>query len=293
MTEGCCAAFYETAGYPVVRTASTNWYAASSRIYHSLPDSRCIDPSEDEINGLLVSRRLIGVQFASHDRGEASHLYCARGDYDERSLRRTFQQSVRKARVHCTVTEIGFDDLWRLGKRVNDDVRARRLWVDPHLIDPLLWRRYCDAGKQTPGIVVFGCFVAGELASWIIGGIEEQTCYGLHMMSRADLRSLRPNNLLYYEFTRAALNRDDVECVNTGLEVAPPVGKLDRFKRYAGYRKEPCHFAAALHPLLGAVFLKRTGRSLLRLGRRLLAAESRLGRLRALAERARASQRTR
>jgi hypothetical protein len=291
MSTGQCAAFYEAAGYVVVRTASASWYNASSRIYRSLPDSRCIEPTQEELRTLLVSRRLLGVEFATRQgRGYRCHYYCARSGYDERVLHRTFQQSVRRARAACTVRELSFDDLHRLGAPVNHDVRARRRWVDPHLIDPTLWRRYCDAGKATPGVVVFGCFAAGELASWIAGVVEDRTCYGLQMMSRADLRSLRPNNLLYYQFTTAMLARDDVNCVNTGLEPTPPAGNMDRFKRYAGYSKEPCQLAAAIHPAVGAILLGRAGGPLLALGRRFSPPESRLGRVEALATKARASQ---
>lgn len=284
MSLGRCAAFYEAAGYIVERTASASWYNASSRIYRSLPDARCIDPTEDELRELLVSRRLLGLEFANRQgRGFASRRYCARGSYDERSLHRTFQQSVRKGRAACVARELSFDELWRFGMPINLDVRARRRWVDPHLVEPAQWRRYCEAGNASPGTVVYGCFAGSELASWINGVVEERTCYGLQMMSRADLRPLRPNNVLYYEFTRAMLARDDVDCVTAGLESVPPVGRIDRFKRYAGYIKEPCHFAATLHPLVGSLLLTRPAAPFLGLARHLVVAESRLGRVRDLA----------
>ncbi len=278
MSRGRCAAFYEAAGYIVARTACASWYNASSWIYRSLPGSRCIDPTEDELRELMLSRRLLGVEFANRrGRGFASHRYRARGDYDERSLHRTFEQGVRRGRAACVARELSFDELWRFGLPVNLDVRARR-WVDPHLVEPAQWKRYCEAGKATPGMAVYGCFAGDELASWISGVVEEGTCYGIQMMSRADLRPLRPNNLLYYEFTRAMLARDDVDCVCTGLESTPPAGKIDRFKRYAGYSKEPCHFAAAVHPLIGSTLRTRPAAPFLRSARRLVAAQSRLWR---------------
>jgi len=197
---------------------------------------------------LFHRRCLLGVRFPSlRKSGVESALFVVRDkNYDFHSLQRQFRQHVQKGLKHCEINEIDFDYLFRHGMPVNYDAMARRRQKLPHFVDLTQWRRFCDAGKRTPGAGVIGSFVRGELASYLIYFIADKICHGLHMISRTDAKSYRANHLLYYVYTKTMISRTEIEAVTTGLQSLSPVGQIDEFKRHAGYQKEPCYLSVAL-----------------------------------------------
>lgn len=221
------AQFYETAGYKVIRTKSSYWYSVSQHIYQSLPPNRLIDPSEEELQELFRRSRLLGVQFPClRNAGTEAGFFVVRDKcYGLHSMQRQFRQHVQKGMKHCEVREIDFDDLYRYGMPVNLDTMARRNYKIPRFTDLKLWRRFCDAGKNTPGAGVKGSFVQGKLASYLIYFIADKTCHGMYLMSWADMRAYCPNHALYYAYTKELISREGIEAVTTGLQAIPPLDK--------------------------------------------------------------------
>jgi hypothetical protein len=199
-------------------------------------------------------------------------------------MHRAFRQNVLRGMEACEVRELDFDEVERLGPAVNAEALARRGSSDPRFLDPGHWRRFCAAGRTSPGAGALGSFHAGRLASYLVYVVDAETCHGLHMLSSDWGRPHRPNHLLYFEFTRRMIARPDVACVSTGLRPVPAAGEIDRFKRQAGYRTEPCRLAAVLHPAVERVLLARPAAALLA-----RVADARLRRVRAVADMARAS----
>lgn len=266
------AQFYETIGYKVIRTESSYWYSASKRIYRSLPADRVLDPSEEELQGLFRRYRLLGVQFPNRRKGgwESSLFVVRDRNYGLHSLQRQFRQHVKKGLEQCEVREIDFDELHGVGMPVNIDAMARREYTIHHFVTPKLWRRFCDAGKGTPGAGALGSFVQGKLASYLVYFIVDKTCHGLHMMSRTDMRGYRPNHLLYYTFTRGMITRKGIELVTTGLQSIPSLGQVDQFKRHAGYQQEPYYISVVLRPLANLLLLNSVTSLVLNSGGRMV-----------------------
>jgi len=292
MTSSRLAQFYQAAGYTVVHSASGSWFNASEQIYHSLPLSLLIEPDKEELRELLLQHHILGVQFANkRGVGLRCLAFMVRDKgFGEASLRRTFRQNLHKAQGCCDVREVDFEELERRGMRVNIDVMARRPYHDPRFIEPALWHRFCHAGQFSPGAGVLGGFVGGELAAYFLYFVEDGTSYGIHLMSRHDLRRHRPNHVLYFEFTRRMIAREDVVAVSTGLQSIPPAFAMDRFKRHAGYVAEPCHLAVALHPLASALLLNPVASRLIDVAGQWFPAEPRLRRVRAVVDVARATR---
>jgi hypothetical protein len=109
------------------------------------------------------------------------------------------------------------------------------------------------------------------------------------MFSTEWARPHHPNHVLYYEFTRRMITRSDMHCVSTGLKPHPPAGQMDRFKREAGYRTEPCRLAVVLHPALEPLLLSRPQTALLRVAVRVRRNHPGISRIRAVADIAQAT----
>jgi hypothetical protein len=253
------AQFYETAGYQVIRTKTGYWYSLSPYIYQSLPPNHLIDPSEEELEQLFRQSKLLGAQFPSfRNAGTETGFFVVRDKgYGLHFTQRQFRQHVQKGMRHCEVREIDFDDLYRHDMSVNQDAMARRKYKMPRFTDPKLWRRFCDAGKNTPGAGTKGSFIQGKLASYLMYFLADKTCHGLHMMSRADMRAYCPNHALYYEYTKELISREGVEAVTTGFQAVPPLGQVDQFKRHAGYQKEIFYISLVLRPAIESLLLNR------------------------------------
>lgn len=287
------ARFYGAAGYRVVASGGATWLAASRRVWRSLPEAEPLDPDADELRGLLRRHRLAGLQYATRSGpGSPTCTYVVRDrDYGPHSLHRAFRQNLRKGAESCEVRQIDFDELRGIGLAVNRDALSRRGWRDPRFLEPDRWRLVCDAGRACEGVGALGSFHAGRLAAWLLYVVEEDgTCHGLHLFSRRDAWPLRPNHLLYYEFTRRMITDPEVRRVSTGLGPIPPAGGMDRFKRQAGYDREDLRLAVILHPLVEVALLSRPASAVLRLARRVRPDHPRLGRVSAIADTARASR---
>lgn len=291
MTEDLIARFYRAAGHRVIHSENATWFDASPRIYQSLPGVKRIDPPLEEVRSLLRRERLAGIQFATDaEYGIPSYAYEVRDkDYGLASTSRVFRQNVLKGARECEVREIDFVELERIGLPVNQDALARRGYRDPRFLLPDRWHRFCQAGASTPGAGALGSFCGGTLAAYILHFVDRGICHGLHMFSSEWARPHHPNHVLYYEFTRRMIARSDVDCVSTGLKAHPPAGQMDRFKRQAGYRTEPCRLAVVLHPTVERLLLSRPQAALLRIAGRIRRDEPAVTRIRAVVDMARAT----
>jgi hypothetical protein len=291
MTADRLARFYRSAGHQVVDFGGVTWFDASPRVLQSLPGVRLVDPPREELERHLRARRLAGVQFATHaEYGLPSCAYAVRDSaYSLDSIDRAFRQNVLRGMRSCQVRELDFGAAERLGPAVNREALARRGSRDPRFLDPARWRQFCAAGRDTPGAGALGSFQAGRLAAYLVYLIDGGVCHGLHMLSSDWGRPYRSNHLLYFEFTRRMIARPDVDCVSTGLKPIPAAGDMDRFKREAGYRTEPCRLAAVLHPVVERSLLARPADALLAGMAGLRPHDARLRRVRAVSELARAS----
>jgi hypothetical protein len=291
MTGDRLARFYREAGHRVIESAGATWFDASPRVFQSLPGSRLVDPPREELGRFVRSERLAGVQFATGaEYGLSSCAYAVREKgYGLESTHRAFRQNVVRGMEECEVRELDFGEVERLGPAVNAEALARRGTRDPRFLDPVRWRRLCAAGRTSPGAGALGSFHAGRLAAYLVYLVDSGTCHGLHMLSSDWGRPHRANHLLYFEFTRRMIARPDVACVSTGLRPIPAAGEIDRFKRQAGYRTEPCRLAAVLHPAVRRVLLSRGTAALLARLADARPGDARIRRLRAVADMARAS----
>jgi hypothetical protein len=253
------AEFLTKAGYRVIETPSCKWYQASRFVYLSIPPDLFIDPPEEELNQLFREHRILGVKFCTTaDRGKEGALYTLRDkEYDIQSLHIKQRPYVRKGLKRCELKQIDFDYLEKHGMPLNLDTLGRQGRKDPHFQDPKLWSLLCQAGASTDGAGVWGSFVEGNLAAYMIYFIVDGTCHLLHEMSLSQYKKSYPNHAIQFTSMKEMILRDDVRCVSGGFASFLEIESLDRYKRYAGYQKESVQYAVVLRPSARRLLLSR------------------------------------
>jgi hypothetical protein len=276
--------FYERAGYRVASTRSADWYVPGDCVYKSFPYGKAVLPAEDETAALCRHRGIIGVEFHNnHEIGVASGFWVVRDpSYGMHSLQRQFRQRLLRTLETEAVRPLGFDELFRLGARANSESLARLGYSDRHLSDPAMWRRLCKAGEQTPGAGAFASFGPQGLTAYLIYFIAGDTCYGLISKSLDTARASGSNHAVYFTYTQAMIRHPGIAAVSIGAQAVPPLTGLDRIKRHAGYRLQPCSVAVFLRPAARVLVSSAAGGLAMRIGARLFGPTTALSRAQAL-----------
>ena len=276
--------FYERAGFRIARSASADWYVPGKRVYRNFPAGHPVAPAADEIAELSHHSGIFGIEFVNASGvGVQTGLWALRdSSYDWHSLQRQFRQHAVRALSRERVQEIGFDDLFRLGRSANLDTLRRQKRQDRHFSDPVLWRQLCDAGKHTKGAGVFASMRPEGLSAYLVYFIVGDTCHGLFSKSRNQARNAGSNHALYFIYSRTMIRRSEISRITTGPQAIPPNTPVDRFKKHAGYHLEPYHFAVLLRPRVSTLLLSRPAGALIRAAERLFGSRQILRRAHAL-----------
>lgn len=261
------AEFLQKAGYKVIQSRSGYWYEASRSVYLSIPPDLTLDQDEDalqaELAEIFSEHRVLGLKFSTTrgEKGKAGALYVVHDkEYDLPNLHIKQRPYVRKGLKNCDVREIGFDILRDHGLQINNDTLGRQGRSDPHFQDEKMWRQLCEAGRTTSGAGVWGSFVEGNLAAFMIYFITDGTAHLLYEMSRNGMMKSYPNHALQFTVIREMIRRDGIDLVSGGFESILDLQGLDRYKRYAGYEKRELQLRVVLRPLARALLLNPVSR---------------------------------
>jgi hypothetical protein len=276
--------FYERAGYRVASTRSADWYVPGDAVYKSFPYGKPVLLDRDEMNDLSRQKGIVGVEFSNTcGIGVASGIWVMRDrSYGLQSLQRQFRQRLLRTLENEQVRPIAFQDLCRLGAEANRQSLARLNYSDRHLSDPVMWRRLCKAGEQTAGAGAFASFGAHGLTSYLIYFIAGDTSYGLISKSLDSARESGSNNAVYFTYAKEMIGHPGIAAVAIGAQSVPPLEGLDRIKRHAGYRLQPCHVGVVLRPAARMLISTAAGGFAMRLGARLFGRGTALDRAQAL-----------
>jgi hypothetical protein len=159
-------------------------------------------------------------------------------DYDLDCLARTARRQTKQGLKHCAVQQLDFDDIVERGLALNQ-ATARRQGLDTQYTDAAYWRKYCEAGKSTPGACVWGALVEGQLAAYVVSIEFDGWVNCLLTNSSTELLDKRPNNALLYEATRHFLSSAPGTRVCYGLGSLEHLPELDRFKIRMGWTLQP------------------------------------------------------
>ena len=140
-------------GYRVIRTPSSYWFEASSRVYQAFPYHWVIEPSERELNDLLLQQNAIALRYSTPltvPQGKVSyHVVCEDPAYDLPLLPRQTRQNVRKGLEYAHVEPIPLPRLATEGWRLRLDTLNRQGREAAE--SEAWWHRLCMSAEDLPG----------------------------------------------------------------------------------------------------------------------------------------------
>ena len=153
-------------------------------------------------------------------------------------LERETRRETRRGLEVCTLSQIDFDYLAKHGLSLNQDT-AQRQGRQTVYTDPCYWKRYCEAGKQVPGLTGWGVMIDGKLATYLVAAEDEGWWNWLLTNSDSALLKKRSSNVLFYEVTHRFFMNNPHKKICYGLGSLESVPKLDRFKVNIGVTMMP------------------------------------------------------
>lgn len=243
-------------GYRVLRTPSSYWYEAGSRVYQAFPYHWLIEPSEAELRGLLVRNSAIALRYSTpvaSPRGKVSyHVVCDDPAYDFPFLSRQTRQNVRRGLKYARIERIPMARLATEGWRLRQDSLERQGRVGAETEE--WWQRLCTSAEDLPGFEAWGAVHDGELvASFLAFTCDHHFTLPHQQSSSAHLR-YRINNAIFFAVTQEAFRRSGIAEVFFCLHSLDAPESVDQFKFRMGFTAKPVRQRVVFHPLLAPLF---------------------------------------
>ena len=250
------AEWFRRQGHHVFHAAGLYWYDQGPRVFQAFPYHRVIEPSERELNGLLLKNMAIGLRYSTTldaQHGALSyHSVYENGHYTMQTLPRRARTAVRKGLRNMNVESISFDQLategWKLRyKTLERQGRTRAESED-------WWHRLCHSAEGLPGFEAWGAFCRGRLVAALLA-VTCDACYTmLFQQSDSDYLHLGANNVLAYTITNQVTERPGIESVFYGLHSLDASEDVDTFKFRMGFTAKPVRQRVVFNPLLAPAF---------------------------------------
>ena len=243
-------------GYRVLRTPSSYWYEASSRVYQAFPYHWLIEPSEGELRGLLLKNNAVALRYSApltSPHGKISyHVVCQDRGYDLDGLRRQARQNVRRGLRYASVEPISMSRLATEGWVLRKDSLERQGREGAETEE--WWRCLCESAEDLPGFEAWGAIHDGELVASFLA-FTCGDCFTLpHEQSASAHLQYRINNAIFFGITQEAFTRPDVAEVFFCLQSLDAPESMDRFKFHMGFTPKPVRQRVVFHPLLAPFF---------------------------------------
>ena len=201
------AEWHRMRGLRVLQTESSYWYDCETRAFQAFPFHWIIQPSADEINGILRRHRATGLRFSApldiEDGAVGYHVVYAGPHYEMADLSHQSRSNVRKGLRYGTVEQISLERLATEGWKLRCETLARQSRL--HAESRAWWERLCRAAADLSGFEAWATLHEGEmLASLLAFTCDDWVCL-LYLQSGTDYLGHRPNNALFYEVTRTII----------------------------------------------------------------------------------------
>jgi hypothetical protein len=243
-------------GYRVLRTPSSYWYEAGSRVYQAFPYHWLIEPTDGELRGLLVRNNAIALRYSAPvtaPRGKVSyHVVCDDRAYDLPSLNRQARQNVRRGLRYVQVEPIPMSRLATEGWKLRQDSLERQGRVGAETEE--WWQRLCMSAEDLPGFEAWGAIHDGELVASFLAFICDDHFTLPHEQSASAHLQHRTNNAIFFAVTQEAFRRPDTSEVFFCLHSLDAPESVDQFKFRMGFAAKPVRQRVVFHPLLAPFF---------------------------------------
>ena len=252
-------------GHQVVRTASSYWYDAGPRVLQAFPYHWLIEPADQEIRSLLLTRGIAALRYSTPfhaPQGKVSYHVVLRPPYTLEMLRSQARNGVRRGLNRFQVERITFERLAEEGWSLQADTLARQERTKS--MDQADWQRICRAAEGLPGFEAWGATCEGELAAALLTArIDDRWCVPYALSHSRFLRE-HVNNALFYAVSCDLLAREGVVELFFTLQSLDAPESVDEFKFRMGLQPVPVRQRVVFHPLLRPLATGRSHSFLLR-----------------------------
>lgn len=239
-------------GHTVVRTTSSYWYDKSSRVYQAFPYHWTIEPTEEELIGLLQKKRAVALRYSTpvnYSPGCISyHAVYDKPTYTLEALDRRSRQNIRKGLKNCNVEPISIERYATDGWLLEKDTLARQgRWTRQ---SEKTWHRNCMAAADLAGFEIWGALVGDRIAATLLTFQMEDCCELIFQQCHRDYLNARVNNALTFVVTQTMINRSDVNSIFYALHSLDAPCSVDEFKFRMGYIAKPVRQRVVFHPMV-------------------------------------------
>ena len=265
MSTEAYASFLEHMGHRVRRVGGVYWYDASRRVYTSFPLQNAVDPRALDLRAVLGSDGLAARFPCPLEAGRPSHRFtCDATDYGMEHLSPRTRGQTRRGLERCSVRPVKLEELLSQGSCLERETLARQGRRVPAGNEEY-WARYFRRAVETEGADIWGAFVGGSLAAYLVAFCMEGCASIVIVRSASRWLEHYPNNALLFTYMKEKLAEDAIREVSIGLEsLQPGMETLERFKRHMGFRKveigQRIELAPWLRPLVRRPLAKALGR---------------------------------
>jgi len=242
-------------GHRVVRTESSYWYDAGTRVYQAFPYHWLIQPSEAELTEFLRRKGAIGLRYSAPVEspvGQISyHVVCENPQYRMDLLDRRTRQNVRNGLNHCRVEQVPLSRLAEEGWQLEIDTVDRQ---GRHVkVDKESWSRRYRAASDLPGFEAWGALVGDRLVASIMMFRMDDWCEMISQQCHRDFLPARVNNAMAFTVTQAIMRRPGILSIFYALHSLDAPSSMDEFKFRMGYAAKKVRQRVVFHPWLTPV----------------------------------------
>lgn len=261
------AEWFRRQGRRVVKTDSSYWVEAGSRVFQAFPYHWIISPSQNELDDLFHQQGAIALRYSTLFNASVGapsyHVVFTEREYPISGLPKKTRPDVRRAMERASVVRTSFERLADEGWQLRADTLQRQGRDGAE--SPEWWKRMCLSARDLPGFEAWAALEDGHLAATLIAFTYEDCCNALYQQSRTEYLPLGVNNALTFWFTQETLKRPGNPWIFYGLHSLDAPASVDEFKFHMRYRAKAVKQRVVFNPLVRPL-VNQVSYAILRLG---------------------------
>ena len=236
-------------GHHVIRTKSSFWYDAGTRVLQAFPYHWIIQPSKQELRELMFKHGILTLRYSApleSAEGIVSYHITLDPPYSMDMLTTKVRNRLRKGLRECLVEKIPLKMLATEGWKLQRNTLERQGRLDS--MHQAEWEKMCIAADGLDGFEAWGAFVDDQLAASILMCCIDNIYYILFAQSHSDYLKLYVNNALFYTASCDALARKGAAGIFGALHSLDAPESVSEFKLRLGFSAKPVRQRVVFHP---------------------------------------------
>lgn len=238
-------------GRRIYHTKSSYWYEAGPRVLQAFPYHWLIQPSREEIRGLMLRTGMLSVRYSTpleFPGGKVSYHVVLKPPYNMDVLKNQARNGVKRGLEHFKVVQIPFERLATEGWILQQDTLARQDRL--RSMTQAEWERICYSAKDLPGFEAWAAISGDELAGAVIICRIDDVFNVPYAMSHSKFLCNHVNNAIFYTASREMLSREGITEIFFTVQSLDAPASVDEFKFRMGLIPKPVCQHVDFHPWL-------------------------------------------